>query len=80
MSLLTIHVAHPATACIQTLPLEMKQLVREQYDNFKDWLINENLPQHVEQSGMRIINSIVNFMMKEDKRTNGIGSVSTQDS
>ena len=22
----------------------MKQLVREQYDNFKDWLINEDLP------------------------------------
>jgi hypothetical protein len=36
-------------------------------DNFKDWLINEDLPQHVEQAGMRILNNIVNFMMKEDK-------------
>ena len=68
LPLLTIHVAHsPVTACIQTLPPEMKQLVREQYDNFKDWLINEDLPQHVEQAGMRILNNIVNFMMKEDK-------------
>ena len=38
-----------------------------QYDNFKDWLINEDLPQHVEQAGIRILNNIVNFMMKEDK-------------
>ena len=68
LPVLTIHVAHsPTTACIQTLPSEMKQLVREQYDNFKDWLINENLPQHVEHGAMAILNNIVSFMMKEDK-------------
>lgn len=68
LPVITIHVAHsPDTACIQTLPLEMKQLVREQYDNFKDWLINEDLPQHVEHGAMSILNNIVAFMMKEDK-------------
>lgn len=68
LPILTIHMAHsPTTACIQTLPLEMKQLVREQYDNFKDWLINEKFPEHIEQAGMKIINNTVNFMMKEDK-------------
>jgi len=66
--ILTIHVAHsPSTACIQSMPLEMKQLVKEKYDDFKDWLINEDLPEHVVQSGLKIINDIVNFMMKEDR-------------
>jgi sulfatase maturation enzyme AslB (radical SAM superfamily) len=66
--ILTIHVAHsPATACIQTLPLEMKHIVKEKYDACKDWLITEDLPDHVVQSGIKTINNIVNFMMKEDK-------------
>ena len=65
LPVLTIHVAHsPTTACIQTMPLEMKQLVREQYDNFKDWLINEELPDHVRAGAMTILNNIVNFMMR----------------
>ena len=68
LPVLTIHVAHsPTTACIQTMPLEMKQLVREQYDNFKDWLINEELPDHVRAGAMTILNNIVNYMMKQDK-------------
>ena len=68
LPVLTIHVApSPATSCIQTLPLEMKQLVREQYDNFKDWLINEDLPDHVRAGAMAILNNIVNYMMKQDK-------------
>jgi hypothetical protein len=68
LPVLTIHVAHsPVTSCIQVLPPEMKQLVREQYDNFKDWLINEDLPDHVRAGAMSILNNIVNYMMKQDK-------------
>ena len=66
--MLTIHVAHsPVTSCIQALPLEMKQLVRKQYDNFKDWLINEDLPDNTRQAAMLILNNIVNYMMQGDK-------------
>lgn len=68
LPVLTIHVAHsPVTSCIQALPLEMKQLVREQYDNFKDWLINEDIPENTRQAAMLILNNIVNYMMKDDK-------------
>ena len=67
LPILTIHVAHsPSHACIKSLPLEMKQLVREKYDKFKDWLIQENLDPKIEQAALKIINSIVDFMMSED--------------
>jgi hypothetical protein len=67
LPILTIHVAHsPSHACIKSLPLEMKQLVREKYDEFKDWLIKEQLDPKIEQAALKIINSIVDFMMSED--------------
>jgi hypothetical protein len=67
LPVLTIHVAHhPNHACIKSLPDEMKRLVREKYDNFKDWLINEGLDPRIEQAAMKIINTIVVFMMSED--------------
>ena len=70
LPVLTIHVAHsPSHACIKTLPPEMKKLVREKYDAFKDWLISENLDQKYVQASMKIINSIVDYMMSEDRET-----------
>ena len=68
LPVLTIHVAHsPVTSCIQVLPAEMKKLVREQYDTFKDWLIKEDLPDHVRDGAITILDNIINYMMKGDK-------------
>ena len=39
----------------------------EQYDNFKDWLINEDIPEKHTTGLMLILNNIVNYMMKDDK-------------
>ena len=45
----------------------MKKLVREQYDTFKDWLIKEDLPDHVRDGAITILDNIINYMMKGDK-------------
>ena len=74
LPVLTIHVAHsPGHACIKSLPPEIKQLVREKYDNFKDWLINADLDEKYVQASMKIINSIVDFMMSGDNGQRGWG-------
>ena len=44
----------------------MKQLVKEKYDDFKDWLIQRRLVRTRGTTYLKIINDIVNFMMKED--------------
>jgi pyruvate-formate lyase-activating enzyme len=70
LPVLTIHVAHsPSHSSIKNLPPDLKQLVREKYDNFKDWLINEDLDQKYVQASMKIINSIVEYMMSENKKS-----------
>ena len=68
LPVLTIHVAHsPASSCIKILPPEMKKLVREKYDAFKDWVISEKLDPDIEAAAIQIINNIVQFMMSEDR-------------
>ena len=68
LPVLTIHVAHsPASSCIKILPPEMKKLVREKYDAFKDWVISEKLDSNIEAAAIQIINNIVQFMMSEDR-------------
>ena len=70
LPVLTIHVAHsPSHACIKVLPPEMKELVKQRYDEFKQWLYDSDLDEKYVKASMKILNSITDYMMSEDKHT-----------
>ena len=70
LPVLTIHVAHsPSHACIKVLPPEMKELVKQKYDEFKQWLYDSDLDEKYVKASMKILNSITDYMMSDDKHT-----------
>jgi hypothetical protein len=69
LPVLTIHVAHsPSHACIKVLPPEMKELVKQKYNEFKKCLVDENIDEKYVKASIKILDSITGYMMSDNEK------------
>jgi len=65
--IVTHHVAHnPQQTNIRVLPAELKVLVKEKFEDFNQWVIENDYPQHVIDSAIMIKNSVLGYMHAQD--------------
>lgn len=65
--IITHHMAHnPKHLNIRCLPIELKNLVASQFEEFRNWTLIQKLEDHVVEEGNRITRSIESYMFAED--------------
>lgn len=65
--IVTHHLAYkPLYLNIRVLPKGYKSLVKERFDQFRNWMLQEKYPEHVLASSESIYKSVINYMMSED--------------
>jgi hypothetical protein len=65
--IITHHVAHnPKYLNVRVLPKGLKMEVKKEFQDFKEWMKDQRLEDHVQTQGYSIVNSIESYMESED--------------
>jgi Radical SAM superfamily len=65
--IVTHHVAHnPHHLNIRVLPQSFKMLVKQRFDEFRAWVLNQEFEPHVAKQSESICNSVCDYMLSKD--------------
>ena len=65
--IITHHMCHsPKYFNVKVLPPELKEQVKDYYQQHKDWILTTDFSDHVKENYAKVLNGVEKFMMSED--------------